>query len=167
MCDRDVHSDRLDADDERQPEHERQEDELGRERGELVEHEPSARDRVGEEQVERAPFLLAGGGAGAGADRGDQQQERHHEREQLAVQVADGGGVVDVLAEAEEGFEGVGVVVDHLVQLRVVAHGGVDGDHQRRHRDQAEAPPGDRAARVPERLQEGVTQHRAPRRGRG
>ena len=71
---------------------------------------------VGEQEVECAVLFLAGDRAGAGADRGDQKQERDHEREELAAEIAGGGGVVEGAAEGEESLQDVRVLLDEVVQ---------------------------------------------------
>ena len=55
------------------------------------------------------------------ADRRDEEEERHHEREQLAAEVARARDVVEGAAERDERLERLGVLLHQPVQVGVVA----------------------------------------------
>ena len=74
--------------------------ELGDERGELLEHDRRRETGFASRSSSVPALLLAGDRPRAGADRGDEQEQRHHEREELAAEVAGARGVVELAAEA-------------------------------------------------------------------
>ena len=161
VCRRDVHPDDRDTDDERRDQDNAQKRHLDRDGSELLENEPASRERICQEEVERAALFLAGDGACPRADGGNQQEQRHHEGEELTAEITGAGDVVEVASEGDERLQRFRVVLDHLVQVGVVADCRIDGDHERRHADQPEAPPDECPSRIQERLQEDVTPHRA------
>ena len=164
---RHAHVPRPRADDERDQEDGAQQEQLGGQRAELLDHEPAARDGCRQEEVERAALLLAGHRGGSRGNGRDDQEERDHEREELDPEVAGARRVVELPAEADHALQRVGVGLEQLVEARVVADRWIDGAIIADEPRQPEAPPEDPAPRVAEGLRRRRYAASAPRRGRG
>jgi hypothetical protein len=120
------------------------------------------RERIGEQQAERAILLLPGQGAVGGPDRECDEHDGPEPREQLGVDETRGRGEVAGGTE-EGGAERLGQVVHVALKLRgAVPDARIHGHEERNVSCDADGPDDQAAGLIAQALEKRVTKHRRP-----